>query len=103
MSRTSKLRSLRHHTPSGRDVVTIDGQDFCCGPWGPQVAKQEYDRIVAEWLAHGRSLRRPGVSCPDLTVTELVNRYHKFALGHYQRDGQPTREVEKIRDALRPV
>jgi integrase len=83
--------------------VTLNGVDFYCGPWRSSEAKAEYDRLVAEWLANGRSLRRPGQTCPDLTMTELIARYWKFAHEHYQRDGKPTPEIAKIRDALKPV
>jgi hypothetical protein len=36
-------------------------------------------------------------------VNELILRYWIFAKGHYRRDGHPTRELDNIRDALRPV
>ncbi len=103
MPRTEKIPSLRLHKPSNRAVVTINGQDLYCGPWKAPEAKVEYDRIIGEWLANGRSLRRPGQSCPDLTMTELIARYWRFARVHYQRDGKPTPEIAKIRDALKPV
>jgi len=103
MQRAEKIPSLRRHKPSNRAVVTINGQDVYCGPWRSPEAKVEYDRIVSEWLANGRSLQRSGRSCPDLTITELIARYWRFAMGHYQRDGKPTAEIAKIRDALKPV
>jgi integrase len=36
-------------------------------------------------------------------MTELIARYWAFANEHYQRDGKPTAEISKIRDALKPV
>jgi integrase len=103
MPRVPKVPSLRRHKPSNRAVVTIDGQDFYCGPWKSAEAKTEYDRIIGEWLVNGRCLRRSGGSCHDLTVTELIARYWRFAQEHYQRDGKPTAEIAMIRDALKPV
>ena len=38
-----------------------------------------------------------------MTVSELILSYWVFAKGHYQRDGRPTRELDNIRDALRPL
>src|SRR5206468_1114012 len=38
-----------------------------------------------------------------LSVSEMILRYWVFAKQHYQRGGQPTRELDNIRDALRPV
>ncbi len=102
MPRAEKIPSLRLHKPSERAVVTINGQDLYCGPWKSPEAKIEYDRIIGEWLANGRSLRRSG-ACPDLTMTELIARYWRFAREHYQRDGKPSAEIGKIRDALKPV
>jgi integrase len=103
MPRAERIPSLRRHKPSDRAVVTIDGHDLYCGPWKSPEAKAEYDRIVSEWLANGRSLRRSGNSCSDMTVTELIARYWRFAREHYQHDGKPTAEIGKIRDALKPV
>jgi integrase len=103
MPGANRVPSLRRHKPSNRAVVTIDGQDFYCGPWKSREAKAEYDRIIGEWLANGRCVRRTGQSCPDLTMTELIARYWRFAREHYQRDGKPTAEIGKIRDALKPV
>lgn len=98
-----KLPSYRLHKPSGQAVVTLDGRDLYLGPHGTRASKAEYDRVIAEWLAHGR--RTPGTphGTPALTVGELILRYWLFAKRHYQRDGQPTRELDNIRDALRPV
>ena len=36
-------------------------------------------------------------------MTDLIARYRRFAGEHYQRDGRPTAEIAKIRDALKPV
>ena len=54
---------------------------------------------IGEWLANGRTLRRSG-AFPGLTMTDLIARYRRFAGEHYQRDGRPTAEIAKIRDAL---
>jgi integrase len=99
----TKPPSYRLHRPSGRAVVTLDGRDHYLGPHGSEVSRAEYDRLVSEWLAHRR--RPPGSSgsVPGLTVSELLLRYWRFAEGHYRRDGRPTRHLENIRDAVRPV
>ena len=54
-----KIPKLRHHKPSGRAVVTLNGRDFYVGPHRSAQAKVEYDRLIAEWLANGRSLPSP--------------------------------------------
>jgi len=64
MPNPKRVSSLRHHNPSGRAVVTIEGQDFYCGPWKSPEATAEYDRLVSDWLSNGRSLRRAGGELP---------------------------------------
>jgi integrase len=98
-----KLPSYRLHKPSGQALVTLDGKDFYLGPHGTRVSHSEYDRLIAEWLAHGRRLPSVSPLPPDLTVNDLILRYWKFAEGHYSRDGATSREVDNIRDALRPL
>jgi hypothetical protein len=46
MPGANKVPSPRLHKPSKRAVVTIDGQDFYCGPWRSPDATAEYDRII---------------------------------------------------------
>jgi integrase len=103
MPKSQRLPALRQHKPSGRAVVTLNGVDHYCGKWGSVEAKAEYDRLIAEWLSNGRSLRRASGGVPDLTISELVAKYWEFAQAHYQIDGKPTAEPGKIREALRPV
>ncbi|MGA2496757.1 MAG: site-specific integrase [Tepidisphaeraceae bacterium] len=93
---------ISHHKASGQAVVRLDGRDFYLGSWGTEVARGEYDRIVAEWLANGR--HSPTVSCVELTVAEIMLRYVEFADGYYRStDGTSTTEPMKIRHALRPL
>src|SRR5258708_7963033 len=99
-----KLPSYRLHKPSGQAVVTVGGKDHYLGPHGTQLSKAEYDRVIAEWLANGRrSVASPSNGTAQLTVSEMILRYWVFAKHHYRRDGQPTRELDNIRDALRPI
>jgi len=41
----------RKHRASGQAIVNLSGKDFYLGPHGTKVSHQEYDRVVAEWLA----------------------------------------------------
>ena len=54
--RTPRIPLLRHHKPSDQGVVTLRGRDHYLGKHGSAAAKAEYDRLIAEWLAYGRSL-----------------------------------------------
>lgn len=52
-ARTPCIPSLRHHKPSGQAVVSLSGRDHYLSKHGTGAAKAEYDRLIAEWLAHG--------------------------------------------------
>lgn len=90
---------LRLHKPSGRAVVTLNGKDYYCGRWGTNAAREEYDRLVARWLACGRRL-----GGHDLTIAELVKIYWKHCKAYYRtKTGKLTSEAEAVRHALRPL
>jgi len=90
--------SYRKHKPSGQAVVTLDGKDHYLGLHGSTASRQEYDRLVGEWLAAGRALPKPE---SDLTVAELAVRYWRFADRYYRKDGQPTGSLDRVKAALR--
>ena len=77
----------RRHPASGQAVVTLDGRDFYLGPHSTAASRREYDRLIGEWLAAGRSLPKREA---DLTIAELAMRYLKCGNGYCRRDGQPT-------------
>ena len=70
MSENQSLRvpSCRRHKPSGQATVTINGQDICPGTWNTRARKAEYDRLIAEFLTHGRQLQ----SGVQQTVVEVL-------------------------------
>ena len=76
------------------------GRDFYLGPWKSKASRLEYDRLIAEWLAAGRRLPE---SDQDLNTTQVIRLYLRFAKGHYQKNGQPTGELDYVRLALRPL
>jgi integrase len=96
--------SYRRHRPSGQAVVTLDGRDFYLGRFGSESSRAEYDRLIAEWLTHGRRLPRPG-SGPggDFTVNELILAFLLWAETYYRKDGEMTGEVTNIKYAIRPL
>lgn len=49
-----KLPAYRRHKASGQAVVTLSGRDTYLGPWGTRLSRDNYDRVVSEWLARGR-------------------------------------------------
>ena len=89
----------RQHRASGQAIVTLDGRDFYLGAHGTTASRQEYDRLICEWLAAGRRLPRRGpgggtaVGGSDLAVVELVAGSSKHAQVYYRHpsghSGQP--------------
>jgi integrase len=107
MARHNHIPSYRLHKQSGQAVVTLtDGlggrRDVLLGKHGTPDSRQEYARVLAEWEVSGR---RPPVplAAPDITVNELAIAYWRFAEGYYQKNGQPTKQLHRIKQALRPV
>jgi hypothetical protein len=65
-----RIRSYRHHKPSGQAVVTIDGHDIYLGKHASAASRAEYNRVLAEWTAHCGPLPRQQAN--DLTIAELA-------------------------------
>src|SRR5439155_16017278 len=83
----------RHHRASGRGVVRLNGRDHYTGPWGSSEAEAAYERLLAEWLAYGRSLAPPvAADSPPTgatptsgpTVNEVILAFWKHAQVHYR-------------------
>ena len=100
MSKSLRVPSYRRHKPTGQAVVTLNGKDHYLGTWKTTASKAEYNRLTGEWLAAGRFLRasRGG---SDLTVAELAAAYWTYAKGYYQKDGRPTRSLDRVKLAIR--
>jgi len=101
MPKTSTLRvpSYRRHKPTEQAVVTINGRDLYLGKWNTAASRNEYDRLIAEFLANGRRLQ----SDADGTVVEVLNAYRKFAENYYRKGDRVTSEYGGIKDALKLV
>ena len=112
MSRLPQIPVYRLHKQSGQAVVTLtDGpggrrRDFLLGRYGTAESRQEYTRVLAEWEANGRRLisTSTAASAPDLTVNEMLLQFWRWANRHYRDSaGEPSRELENLLHALRPL
>jgi integrase len=73
----------RKHRATGQAIITLNGKDHYLGPHGTKISKHEYDRLVCEWLASGRSISF-GASVPEtLTIASLLLSYLQFAKSYY--------------------
>ena len=103
LRRKNSIPSYRLHRASGQAVVTLNGVDHYLGLHGTEASRREYDRVTAEWLASGRTHTRSSRTT-GLTVKEQLLAYWKDAENRYRgTDGQPTREAENIKSALKVV
>ncbi len=64
--------------------------------------RQEYDRLVAEWLACGRT-DIAADNAPSITISEVLLAFWQFAQGWYIKNEEPTNEIEAYRLILRDV
>ena len=70
------MLKYRRHKSTGQAVVTLSGKDFYLGPLDTRASRVEFDRLIGEWLAAGRTLPKPEA---QLTIAELAVRYWRFA------------------------
>jgi integrase len=108
MSRRQRIPTYRLHKQSGQAVVTLtDGlgnrRDVLLGKHGTDESEAEYLRVIAEWKAAGHRLPPKNTQTPDLTVNELVLAYWRHAEGYYVKNGEPTKQLGRIKSALRPL
>src|SRR5262249_47990773 len=103
-TRTPRTPTYRRHKPSGQAVVTLNGQDRYLGRWNTTESRNEYDRLIAEWLTPRRQPPTRGTPGDGLSVNELILAYYHFVEGYYRRpDDTPTSEIYNVKLALRPL
>jgi hypothetical protein len=111
----------KHRTPAYRQlkarnlaVVTIDGRDHYLGRYNSPESREQYDRLIAEWLANGRrsiatptsdhlksSVKPVGLANSGVTVNELILAFVTHPSTYYRRpDGTPTGEFGEYRRTL---
>ena len=103
---STRLPKYRLHKGSGQALVQIDGQRIYLGVYGTKESKEKYRRHVAEWLAARRPLSEVqfgNSASGGMSINELILRYWYFAKTYYRKNGEPTKELSCMRDALRPV
>ncbi|MBA4106832.1 MAG: recombinase XerD [Pirellula sp.] len=98
----NSLPSYRRHKASGQAVVTLNGNDHYLGPHGSKASRDEYDRLIAEWLANGR--RTVKQEQAPISMEELLAAFWEHAQCYYKGlDGLPTKEVDAYRQAMKPL
>ena len=100
----AKQPVLKRHKSTGHAYARFDGRQLWFGPYGSSEAHERFVRTLTEWQANGCRLPPEKVRAGGLTIAEVVARYLEFAERFYcHQDGTPTREIDNIRDAVRPL
>jgi hypothetical protein len=88
-----RIPKYRRHRASGQAIVTLNGRDHYLGPHGSETSKAEYDRLVTEWLAHGRrcaAAATPSDATAAVSVNHIIHGFWELAQVHYRKpDGSP--------------
>ena len=71
--------------------MTLSGRDHYLGPHGTKTSHREYDRLVAEWLARGRSSPSEE-TVQGFTLVELMAADKRFAREYYRKKDAVTNE-----------
>jgi hypothetical protein len=95
----SLIPPYRRHS-SGQARVTINGRDHLLGPHGTKTSKQQYDRLIAEFLSSGRSPTF-GLDADRFTIAVLILDYLNYAKSYYGTE--KTSEWHRIKLAVRPL
>jgi integrase len=103
--RKRHVPKYRHHKPSNRAVVWIDGRDYWLGRYGSPESHEKYARLIQEWKASGYLAPPSKSKAPaDLLVMELLARFWLHCEAFYRRpDGTPSGEAENFRQVLKPL
>lgn len=97
---SGRIPSYRLHKASGQARITLNGREVYLGVYGTKESKAKYHRIIAEWLASGRSPSY-GVSQSERTITEVLAEYVKFARDYYGEG--PNSDLHRVKPVLRVV
>ena len=97
---SKSLPKYAKHKATGQAVVRLSGVDFYLGPHGTKASKIEYDRMIGEWLANGRSLPVESNEKP-ISIVEMTAAYLKFAKGYYVKNGKVTDELVSVKISIR--
>ena len=98
-----RIPPYRLHKPSGCAVVTLGDTNRYLGRHGSDESKAEYQRVIAEWITRGRvAPAAKGGGGPS--VNEVMLAYVTFGESYYRdADGKPSRELETMKLAFRPL
>ncbi len=104
MPRKKQVPRYTLHKTTGQARVIINGKHHYLGLHGSAESKERYASLIAEQFLNPRAepVTPPG-SFPDLSINEVILKYIQHAEQYYVKDGQPTKEVDNIDNAMRSL
>lgn len=94
-----KPPKLCHHKATNQAYVTLAGKRVYLGRWDAPDIQTKYDRLLAEWLAGGRT--HPAEAERGLLLVELLARYLDFAETYYRTPtGEIAPSIERVHTAI---
>src|SRR5690349_21772717 len=88
MSRRCRIPKYRKHKPSKLAVVSLGGRDIYLGKYGTKESRDEYDKLVAEYLKLRGQPVPPAIVAAarinrkHLTVVEAADKYLTWCMAH---------------------
>jgi len=73
------------HKPSGQAYCLINGKFIYLGKYGSKASRQQYEEVIAEYLANGKKLP-PTRSQNEITCLEFAIAYLEYAKEYYADD-----------------
>jgi hypothetical protein len=101
---STRIPKYRLHKPTGLGVVRVSDRDIYLGRHGTDESRQKYQHVIADWLANNRQLvdrQKLLDSAHGLSVDELILAYLEHAAGYYVKNGEPTGEVDNIKEVMK--
>lgn len=109
-SRSTRIPKYRLHKATGQAFVQINGRRRYLGKHGSPESEEKYRRVIAEHLAQpiaadvqSNALNGKHRTSEVITVVELCAAYWLHAKAYYVKDGRPTGEQERIKQAIAAV
>lgn len=92
-----------HHKAKGLAYVRLNEEFIYLGAFGSEESKARYRRVIAEWMATGRTPRQAAAAAGP-SVNEVLLAYWRFAEGYYlPGNGGRRGELERIEYAITPL
>ncbi len=105
-SPNARVPSYRLYKPSGQARVIVNREHIYLGKYGSAESREKYARLIAERAFADRQAPQTAgtpAKMDPISINEMLLAYWRFAQALYQKDGQPTKELACMREALRPV